>query len=176
MIRLIKKVNNEMHYWQVWKLDKDIFTQFGTLGVIAEKEEIQRKFFESSKKVMRSLAKEKQLQGYEYIDEEALIKVFVQYRSKDKEQFEEVEEKSLSVEDLLDYALFSTGNGSCDGSEIGDDGGTNYCSVISIEIALETILKELSTNNLLDGIEIAFLNEDGEYVSLYPEGAVFEIL
>jgi hypothetical protein len=144
--------------------------------VSGEKEEIQRKLFEIAKKVMRSLAKEKAYQGYEYIDEEALIKVFVQYRSKDEEQFEVMEEKSLFVEDLLDDALFSTGNGSCDGSEIGDDGGTNFCRVINIEIAFQTILKELSTHNLLDDVEIALINEDDEYVSLYPEGAIFEIL
>ncbi|SES17391.1 hypothetical protein [Psychrobacillus sp. OK032] len=176
MIRLIKKTSNETFYCQVWKVEKNIHILSGTLGFSGEEEEIPLRLFESSKKVMKKLATEKANQGYEYVDAESLIKLAVQYRYEEEEQFEEAEEKSLFVDDLLDEALHSTGNGEYDGSEIGDGAGITFCFVIDVEIALETIMKELSKHNVLEGAEIAFLNGEGAYVSLYPEGAVFELV
>lgn len=171
MIRLIKKINNEIAYWQVWKMEKNLHILSGTLGISGNKEEIPLNLFASSKKVMKKLAEEKVNQGYEYVDEKSLIKVVAQYRYEDEEQFEETEEKSLFVEDLLDDALFSTGIGELYGSEIGDGAGTTTCLVLDVEIAWETIKKVLTQHNVLEGVEIAFLNRDGEYVSLYPKGA-----
>ncbi|WP_075619798.1 hypothetical protein [Paenisporosarcina indica] len=176
MIRLIKKTSNKISYWQVWKVEKNLHILSGTVGVSGNEEEIPLTLFASSKKVMKKLAEEKVYQGYEYVDEKSMIKVVVQYRYEDEEQFEETEEKSFLVEDLLDDALFSTGIGELYGSEIGDGAGTTSCLVLDVEIALETIKKVLSQHNLLQGVELAYLNEDGVYVSLYPEGADFVLV
>lgn len=176
MIRMMKKTNNETRYWQVLKVGKQLFILTGILGVIGEKEERRLKLLESSKIVMKRLAKEKANQGYEYVDEKSLIKVAVQYRYEDEAQFDEAEEKSFFVEDLLEEALYSTGNGELYGSEIGDGAGISFLLAVDVELALKTILKELNDHNLLEGVEIAFLNAEGEYIPLHPAGAVFEIL
>ncbi|MEK4229618.1 hypothetical protein [Solibacillus sp. FSL H8-0538] len=176
MIRLIKKINNETLYWQVWKVGEPVFIQSGTLGVSGEKEELKLNSSDSSTKIIRSLAEEKLMQGYELVGEKALIQIVVQYRYGDKEQFAEIEEKCLFVEVLLDHALFNTGNGEVIGFEIGDGGGTHHLYVVDVKVAFETILKELSTHNLLEGVEIAFLKENGGYSSLYPKGVDFEPL
>lgn len=175
MIRMIKKENTKVLYWQVWVQGKQVFAQAGTLGVSGEQEEVPRKLFESPKKVMSRLAKEKAYQGYEYMVDEVLKKVLIQFRC-DEKQYEETEEKSVLVEDLLDDALFSTGIGSFYGSEFGDGGGTSSYVVINVDLAFETIVKELSTHRFIDDVEIAYINEDGKYISLYPEGAVFEMI
>lgn len=176
MIRLIKKTSNGTFYWQVWKVEKHLYILSGTLGGSGVQEELPLKLFESSKKLMKKLAAEKANQGYEYVDAKSLIKVSIQYRYEVEEQFEEMEEKSFYVEDLLEEALHTTGNGELYGSEIGDGAGITFCLVVDVDIALETIKKELSQHNVIEGAEIAFLNEEGVYVSLYPEGANFELV
>ncbi|WP_144512327.1 hypothetical protein [Bacillus sp. FJAT-22090] len=175
MIRMIKKTSNESLYWQVWKVGKQLCTLSGILGMNGEKEEKRLKLLESSKLAMNRLAKEKVNQGYEHVEKNSLIKVVVQYRYEDEEQFDEAEEKSLFVEDLIDEALHSTGNGELYGSEIGDGAGTTFCLVVDVELAFKTIWKVLSSHNLIEGVEIAFLHDEGQYISLYPVGANFEI-
>jgi len=174
MIRLIKKIKNETLYWQVWKVGKSVFLQSGILGVSGEKEVLKLKFLENAKQVVRRIAEQKFNDGYELVSEKSLIQIVVQYRYDDEKQFAEVEEKCLFVEVLLNHALFNTGNGEVVGSEIGDGGGTNHLYVIDVEIAFGTIVKELSYHNLLEGVEIAFLNANGAYISLYPDGADFD--
>lgn len=176
MIRLMKKTSNETLYWQVWKVNKHVFTLSGTLGIQGREEELPLGFFESSKRVMKNLANEKVNQGYEYVDPASLIKIAVQYRYEREDQFYEAEEKSLVVEELLDDVLHETGNGELYGSEIGDGAGITFCLVVDLELALEAILKVLSSHQLLDGAEIAYLNEDGSYIGLYPEGIEFELV
>lgn len=176
MIRMIKKTSDESLYWKVWKVDKQLCILSGILGMGGEKQEIRLKLLESSKIVMNRLAKEKVNQGYEYVEEKALVKVAIQYRYEDEDQFDAAEEKSFFVEDLLEEALHSNGNGEFFGSEIGGGAGTTFCLVVDVELAFKTIWKELSHHNLIEGVEIAYLNEKGEYISLHPEGADFQIV
>lgn len=176
MIRLLKKTSSETLYWQVWKVNKHVFILSGILGIQGREEELPLGFFESSKRVMKNLANEKINQGFEYVEPASLIKIAVQYRYEHEDQFYETEEKSLVIEDLLDDILHETGNGELYGSEIGDGAGITFCLVVDLELALEAILKVLSSHQLLDGAEIAYLNEEGSYTGLYPEGIEFELV
>jgi len=176
MIRLLKKTSSDTLFWQAWNVKKQINLLSGILGERGKQEELPLGFFQSSKKVMNNLATEKVNQGYEYVDPNSLIKIAVQYRYEQEEQFEAAEEKSLFVEDLLDDILHETGNGELYGSEIGDGAGITFCLVLDLELALESILKVLTDNQVIDGAEIAYLNEEESYVGIYPEGIVFELV
>ena len=141
MIRYIKKTSNETLFWQAWKVNKQIHILSGILGEQGKQEELPLGFFQSSKRVMNNLATEKANQGYEYVDPASLIKIAVQYRYEHEDQFEQAEEKSLFVEDLLDDVLHETGNGEFYGSEIGDGAGITFCLVVDLDLAMESILK-----------------------------------
>ena len=86
-------------------------------------------------------------------------------------------EKRHQVEDLMNECLGWTGNGFCDGGDIGS-GTTNIVNyVVDVKKATQTILEELKNNNLLEGVKLAYLNpEVEEYVALYPEGADFDLI
>lgn len=133
-------------------------------------------FFESSKGTIKKLAKEKINQGYEYVKEDSYTKVVVQYPCEDASQFEMANERTLFVEDILDDVLHLTGNGKLYGSEVGDEGGTTFVLVLDVELALDTILEELTKHQVIDDAEIAYENGEGEYVGLYPKGLKFELI
>ena len=176
MIRLLKKMNGDTQFWQAWKMNKQIHILSGTLGEQGQEEELPLGFFQSSKRVMEKLAAEKVNQGYEYVDPGSLIKIAVQYRYELEEQFEEAEERSLFVEDLLDDILHETGNGELYGSEIGDGAGITFCLVVDLGLALRSILTVLTEHQVIDGAEIAYLNDEETYIGIYPEGIVFELV
>lgn len=175
MIKLVKEVENELMYWEVWKDGKTLTVHYGVVGDTGETEEVKLKLFEKTAKVMEKLAEEKLNEGYEILDEEELIEFVVQYLYEDS-QMEEALEKRHIIEDLMNECLGWTGNGSCDGGDIGSGSANVFNYVIDVENALKTTIQELSNNNLIDNVKIAFLNEDEEYVSLYPEGADFDII
>ncbi|QBP42060.1 hypothetical protein [Paenisporosarcina antarctica] len=174
MIKLIKKVDNELVYWKAWKDGKTVIVHFGVVGDIGGTEEVKLKLFEKAKKVIGILAEEKLDEGYEHLDEEELIELVVQYRYEEN-QMDEAHERRQLVEELMNDCLGRTGNGSSDGGDIGSGSNNVFNYVIDVQRALKTTLEELSNNQLLDHVKIAFLDEDEEYVSLYPKDTNFDI-
>lgn len=175
MIKLVKEVDNELVYWEDWKDDKTLTVHYGVVGDTGETEEVKLKLFEKAEKVMGRLAEEKLNDGYETVDEEELIELVVQYSYEENHMVEALEKRHM-VEDLMNECLGWTGNGSCDGGDIGSGSANVFNYVIDVEKALNTTIEELSNKNLLDNVKVAFLDEDEEYVSLYPEGAEFDII
>lgn len=176
MIRLIKRINHEIRYWQVWKEGNHLSIQSGIVGINDEKEKVSLNISENARTTIKRLMEEKLNEGYRVLREKELILIVLQYRNKEEEFVTEVETKCLFIEVLLNHALCKTGNGEVAGYEMSPNGGRNHLYVVNVGAAWETILKELSQQNLLEGIEIACLNEHGIYVSLYPEGADFKHL
>lgn len=176
MIKLIKKVDDELVYWEAWKDDKTVTVHFGVVGDIGGTEELKLKLFENAQKTIEKLAEEKLDEGYEHLDEEELIELVVQYRYEENQK-EEAHERRQLVEKLMNDCLGWTGNGSSDGRDIGSGSTNVFNYVIDVQRALKTTIEELSNNNnqLLDHVKIAFLDEDKEYVSLYPKDTDFDI-
>lgn len=175
MIKLVKEVDNELVYWEVWKDGKTLTIHYGVVGDTGETEKVNLKLFEKAEKVMEKLAEKKLNEDFENLDEDGLVELVVQYPYEEN-QMEEALEKRHTVEDLMNECLGWTGNGSCDGGDIGSGSTNVFNYVIDVDKALKTTLEELSNNNLLDNVKIAFLNKDEEYVSLYPEGTEFDII
>lgn len=80
------------------------------------------------------------------------------------------------MEDLLDDILHETGNGELYGSEIGYGAGITFCLVVDLGLALRSILTILTEHQVIDGAEIAYLNDEETYIGIYPEGIVFELV
>ncbi len=175
MTNLIKEINNELRYWEAWKVGRTLTVHYGVVGDMGVTEEVRLKLFEKAEKVIGKLAEEKLNEGYEYLDEEELIELVIQYRYEDNQLMEALDRRHM-VEDLMNECLGWTGNGRSDGGDVGSGSTNVFNYVVNVEKALKTIMEELSNNNILDNVQIAYLDEDDEYVSLYPEGADFNIL
>ncbi|MFC3209652.1 hypothetical protein [Planomicrobium okeanokoites] len=174
MIKLVKEVDNTVAYWEVWKDGKKLTVHSGFVGETGEAEEVKLKMFERAEKIMEELAEEKLAEGYDYLDEDELIELVLQYPY-EEQHMEKALEKRQQVEDLMNNCLGWTGNGACDGGDIGSGTTNIFNYVIDVEKALKTILEELTEENLLANVKIAFLDEDEEYIGLYPKGTEFDI-
>ncbi len=167
---MIKKTDVEVLYWEIWQDGKTLVIHYGTIGDIGETDEKKLSLFQKAGKLMNELAEEKASEGYDYLDEDELFELVVQY-SYEEDRMEATLEKRHHVEDLMNECLGWTGNGSCDGGDIGSGTANIFNYVVDVKKATRTIIEELKNNNLLEGVKIAYLNpEDEEYLALYPEG------
>lgn len=173
---MIKQVNDEVFYWESWKDGKTIVIHYGTVGDTGETEEKKLGLFQKAEKIMDELAEEKANQGFEYLDEDELFELVIQY-SYEENEMKETLEKRHAVENLIDECLGWTGNGACDGGDIGSGAANIFNYVVNVEKATKIIIGELENNNLLEGVKIAYLDpEDEEYIVLYPEGVEFDLM
>ena len=176
MIKLIKQEENETIYWEVWQDGRTLTIHYGTVGDTGETEDLKLPMFQRAEKVMDELAEEKVNEGFEYLEEDELIEIVVQYSYKDDEMQTALKLRH-SVEDLMNECLGWTGNGSCDGGDIGSGTANIFNYVVDVGKATRTIIEELKNNNLLQGAKIAYLNPDDEkYIVLYPDGEEFDLI
>ena len=86
---------------------------------------------------------------------------------------EEALEKRQQVQEIMDEALGWSGNGHCDGGDIGSGTINVFTFVIDVDEALQTTLEELKNQQLLDGVKIAYVNDEEDYIQVYPsEGQI----
>ncbi|SDZ39309.1 WGR domain-containing protein [Evansella caseinilytica] len=175
MMKLLKAVGDKLAYWEVWEDGNTLIVHYGYVGDTGETEQVTLKKNEQAEAVMEALASEKLKEGYGYLDEEELTELVVQY-SYEENEMEETLEKRHFVEDLMNECLGWTGNGFCDGGDIGSGTANIFNYVVDIEKATETIIKELSNQQLLANVKLAYLTEEEEYLPLYPEGCDFDLI
>lgn len=172
----MKQGENETIYWEVWQDGRTLIIHYGTVGDTGETEEKKLPMFQRAVKVMEDLAEEKVNEGFEYLEEDELKELVVQYSYKENEM-QAVLELRHCVEELMNECLGWTGNGSCDGGDIGSGTANIFNYVVDVEKAARTIIEELKNNNLLESAKIAYLHpEDEEYIILYPEGTKFNLM
>lgn len=176
LIKMVKQFGEEVLYWEVWQDARKLVIHYGTVGDTGEAEEKKLSLFQNAEKKMHELATEKVVEGYDYLDEDDLFELVIQYSYED-DQMEATLKKRHQVEDLMNECLGWTGNGSCDGGDIGSGTANIFNYVIDVEQAVQTIIEELKNHDLLDGVKIAYLHpESEEYIGLYPEGTDFDLI
>jgi hypothetical protein len=77
--------------------------------------------------------------------------------------------KRHKVEGMLNECLGWTGNGCCDGGDIGSGTMNSFCSVVDPYIACSTIVDALRLEGLAEGVVIA-LEQDEDFEVLWPHG------
>ena len=167
MVKLYKFEGGKVSYWEAWETDGQIILHWGELGERGEAQSIALKQNESSKTFIANEANKHRKEGYRELKEGEDHTVLVQYQVDGWGTPQDLD-KRHEVENLLNECLGWTGNGHCDGGDIGS-GTMNVCSlVVNPYLALEPIVKELREHNLLEGAVIAIEREDSFEV-LYPE-------
>lgn len=176
MIKMIKRVNEEVFYWEVWQDGKTLVIHQGSVGDTGETKEMKLSLFQRAEKVIGKLAEEKENEGYDFLSEEDLIELVIQYSYRENEMNATLE-KRHHVEELMNECLGWTGNGYCDGGDIGSGTANIFNYVLDVEKAATTIINELKINDLLKGVKIAYCPaEDEQYIGLYPEGTAFDLI
>jgi len=106
-----------------------------------------------------------QAERFKEIEEHKVL--IVQYRTEKALSPGDLEQRQR-VENVLDECLKQTGNGYCDGGDIGDGTINVFLHVLDLDHAIETIVEALSNIHLLDGAMIALETEEGFKV-LWPQ-------
>lgn len=178
MIKMIKQTDEDTFYWEIWEEEEDqeLLEHFGIVGDQGESRRFALPTGEDAEVWMEEIAEERESEGYEYLDEEELHELVIQY-SYEEDQIEEALERRHAMEELMNECLGWTGNGHCDGGDIGSGTTNIFTYVVHVERAVKSILEELQENDLIEGVKLAYGNRDNEeYEALYPKGAHFELI
>ncbi|PEC10045.1 hypothetical protein CN639_28805 [Bacillus toyonensis] len=151
-------------------IQRFLIVHYGCVGDTGEMYEIKVPLSQCAEIEMKKLA-----DGYKELDEEELKEFVLQYVYKD-DQLEDALEKRQEIQEIMDEALGWTGNGYCDGGDIGSGTINIYTFVVDINKVLQTTINELENHHLLDGVKIAYMSDDEEYMQIYPNKGEFNLL
>lgn len=173
MIKLYKKENGGFRYREAWEHEGEVTVHWGELGTQGETRTVAVQAGQSAKEAIDNELAQARADGFAEIDSDDHIEFIVQYGVEGHGTEEDLE-KRYAVEDLLNGALGWTGNGHCDGGQMGSGSMEVFSYVIDPHIACKTTVESLRENSLLEGALIAY-EEDEEYKVLYPENHADEV-
>lgn len=170
MIKLIKTTPNNLYYWEVWQNNTSLIIHEGTVGSVGQQSQINVQIDQQSRK-MSDLARQVITKGYKIVSIDDLTDVVIQYQIDGFGAEHDLNER-VQIQNLVDQCLGWTGNGHCDGGDIGSGTMNIFCYVIAVEKAIATVKEELEKHSYLNGAVIAIEKED-EYLAVYPQGSTY---
>jgi predicted DNA-binding WGR domain protein len=166
MLKLYKKTKGGTRYWEVWAAGRKLVVHWGKLGDTGESKEVPLARGEPAKKAIARLAEPQRAEGYAEIDVDDHAVLIVQHPIAGMGTTTDLDRRDR-VEGLLNECLGWSGNGHCDGGDIGS-GTTNVFSfVVDPELAAKAAVAALRKNKLLEGAVIAF-HRGGPVKVLWP--------
>ena len=167
MLKLYKRTGDSTSYWEAWDDGKNVTIHFGILGKRGESKEISISFWKTAKKIILKESAGPLSQGYKEIDAENLVQFIVQYPIEGMGSSADLD-KAEKVENLLSGCLGWTGNGHCDGNDIGSGTLNLFSFVVDPVVASKSVVDDLKKVDLLKDSVIAY-RKDEEYIVLYPD-------
>lgn len=165
LLKLYKRENETMLYWEAWEENEEILVHFGVLGEIGETTTIPLAEFEPPDTAIQRHAQEAREAGFSEIEAEDMVEVIVQYASEDSRGEDFVEK----VENALNDSLGWTGLGHCESVDEADGALNFFCFVVDAKLALDPMLNELREQEALDDVVIAYQDKDENFIVLWPE-------
>jgi hypothetical protein len=166
MLKLYKRGPRGIRYWEAWKLAGMVVVHEGKLGERGKASYLVPRKTQSAERFIQEKAKKPREKGYAEIPREEHYQIVVQYRLKGWGSPADLK-KGHRIEDLLNGCLGWTGNGRCDGNDIGSGTMNIFSIVVDPELAAQAIIAELRGQRLLKAAVIAFRRGE-EYRVVYP--------
>jgi hypothetical protein len=168
MIKLYKTTEQgTRHYWEAWQNKGVVIVHSGVIGDTGERRKIQVAEGMDAAAVIEEEAIATRRDGFRELPQEEQVSFIIQYRL-DNWGSEEDLEKRYAVEDVMNECLGWTGNGMCDGGDIGSGTINIWCFVVDPQIAAKTALESLRKKKLADGAIMAYVEDDKDIV-LWPK-------
>ncbi len=143
MLKLYKRFDNQLHYWETWEKDeKTAIIHWGLVGLRGQDKEIKGGLFSSFRKTVQKEIEDKLNEGYIEFDEEKLVLLEVEYKIDGFGTNQDLE-KRHRLEERLNEFLGWTGLGQVDGGSIGSGTMEAACVVVDFEIAKDAIESNL---------------------------------
>ena len=169
MIKLYKRSGQQTVYWEAWDAGKRVVTlHWGTLGETGDTKDVQIPRGENAEVVIDRESQDPRSNDYAEIDIEDHAQIIVQFKTSDAWGDSDDVKKRHAVENILNECLGWTGNGHCDGGDIGSGTINVFSFVVDPYLAKNTIIEAFKRNNLIDGTIIAIQEQD-DYQVLWPD-------
>ena len=143
MIKLYKKIDGQLHYWECWEASKrEGIIHWGPLGERGDDKTIKVGFLSNCSKPLQEEIKVKLEEGYCEIDFDDFVPIEIEYAIEGMGTEDDLN-KRHSLEERLGETLGWTGLGSCDGGSIGSGTMEAGCYVVDFDLAKKVIEDDL---------------------------------
>jgi hypothetical protein len=166
MLNLYKRGRTGTRFWQAWTHGAWGVTNEGTLGVRGKMKHLKPQVGKKMAEIIAEAVQKQRAKGYAEITPEEHFQVVVQYRLETWGSVDDLG-KGHKIEFLFNECLGWTGNGRCDGNDIGSGSMNIFSIVVDHDLAVETMGGELRKKKLLKGAVIAVRHGE-EYRVAYP--------
>jgi len=156
MIKLYRKSEDGIHYWETWNHDGVHTIHWGKLGERGQSEKLNNSLFRSATKAVEAELAEKKGEGFQEIHDENHHTLIIEYAVQHMGTAKDLE-KRHSLEERMSETLGWTGLGHCDGGSIGSGTMEVCCYVVDFDIAKRVIEADLRGT------------EYGDYTKIYRE-------
>jgi hypothetical protein len=154
VLKLYKTVRGRVRYWEAWQHKTKLVVHTGLLGHWGRQDRMPMDRGESEKAAIKRYAKAPRADGYAPIPAHAHKMLVVQYRVDGWGSVEDLDARD-AVEHILNESLGWTGNGHCDGGDIGSGTINLFCLVVDPALAVKAIVLALKKAKRLEGAVIA---------------------
>jgi predicted DNA-binding WGR domain protein len=158
MLKLYKRTDDQLHYWETWDLDEESFViHWGVVGETGEHKEVKG---ENAEKTVQKETDKKINQGYVEFEEDEVSFLEIEYKidgSGTKEDLEKLNRLEEHVNELLGW----TGLGHVDGNSIGSGTMEIGCIVVDFIIAKKVIEEKLKDTEFADYSKIYQMDHEG---------------
>lgn len=176
MTKLHKIDGNEHHYWEAWTVNQDVVFHWGIVGETGERRIVSTTSEGEASKMLHRESAAISANGFRLVEREDLVALAVNYALTSWGSAEDLETRHY-VEDLCNQALGWTGNGYCDGGDIGSRVMNIWCWVLDALAAVKTLSSELRTHGLSDGAVIARYDDStSNYLAIWPDGSAGQVV
>lgn len=166
MLKLYKRGRTGVRYWEAWKALGMVVVHEGTLGDRGKTKSVIPQDGQTPEQCLQKAAEKPRAKGYAEIPFDEQHQVVVQYRLKTWGSPADLA-KSHKIEGLFNECLGWTGNGRCDGNDIGSGTLNIFSIVVDPDLGAATLVEELRKNRLLRGAVVAVRNGE-DYRVVYP--------
>jgi hypothetical protein len=169
MLKLYKRKGKTTEYWEAWEDGRKVIVHWGKLGSTGKSRTIRLKPSERGRAVIKAESQKPLAEGFQKIPLDQHVSIVVQYSTETWGSVADLDNRH-QVEDVLNECLGWTGNGHCDGGDIGSGQMNAFSFVVDPKLAGETIVKALKKAKLLDGAIVAYhLPDEEEYTVVWPK-------
>jgi hypothetical protein len=169
MLKFYNSTPQEVLYWEAWSERGQLAVHEGKLGTKGKSRLVRPPKGMTLDLFLASLAEEQRKAGFAEIAHDDHHWIVVQYQLETWGSAKNLD-KAVKVENLLNECLGWTGNGHCDGNEIGSGEMEVFAVVVDPKLGAETIIAELKKKpRLLAGAVVA-IREGEDYRVVHPPG------
>ena len=169
MRKLYKTILGSIHYKEAWADEADCTYHWGVLGRKGKTKSIPIKRGETPEDAVNRALADALTDGYLEIPHDQHSHMVIQFKTDHEWGDSDDLEKRHMVDGLMDECLGWTGNGHCDGGDIGSGTINTFVFVVDAETATKTITSTLRSSGILNDALIALQNSDDEFEVVWPK-------